>query len=72
MLPVAATPRRAASATEPARFESGGSGSRGDSCVEAALTQQAICVSDFEDPTCPRFAVGRDGRTSFVRCAARG
>ncbi|NEC85797.1 DUF397 domain-containing protein [Streptomyces sp. SID12501] len=49
-----------------------GDGTQGDSCVEVALTQRAICVRDSKDLARPHFAVGRDGWTSFVRYAAYG
>lgn len=60
------------STTELAWFKSSYSGTQGDSCVEIALTEQAICVRDSKDVTRPHFAVGRDGWTSFVRYAAHG
>ncbi|MET8409437.1 DUF397 domain-containing protein [Streptomyces sp. NPDC005195] len=52
--------------TELAWFKSSYSGSQGDSCVEVALTEQAVCVRDSKDVTCPHFAVGREGWTRFV------
>jgi uncharacterized protein DUF397 len=58
------------STTELAWFKSSYSGSQGDSCIEVAVTEQAICVRDSKDVARPHFAVGRDGWTSFVRYAA--
>lgn len=59
------------STTELAWFKSSHSGSQGDSCVEVALTRQAVCVRDSKDLALPHFAheewarfvgfVGRDG-----------
>ncbi|MFJ8002586.1 DUF397 domain-containing protein [Streptomyces sp. NPDC096310] len=60
------------STTELAWFKSGYSGTQGDSCVEIAVTEQAICVRDSKDVARPHFAVGRDGWASFVRYAAHG
>ncbi|MFJ3619925.1 DUF397 domain-containing protein [Streptomyces iakyrus] len=54
------------SATELAWFKSSYSGSQGDSCVEVALTEQAVCVRDSKDVTRPHFAVGRDEWARFV------
>ncbi|MFF7788878.1 DUF397 domain-containing protein [Streptomyces sp. NPDC007991] len=54
------------SATELAWFKSSYSGSQGDTCVEIALTEQAVCVRDSKDVTRPYFAVGRDHWTEFV------
>lgn len=54
------------STTELAWFKSSYSGSAGDSCVEVAVTEQAIHVRDSKDVTRPHFAVGRDGWTWFV------
>ncbi|WP_427167357.1 DUF397 domain-containing protein [Streptomyces sp. C1-1] len=54
------------STTELAWFKSSYSGSSGDSCVEVAVTEQAICVRDSKDVTRPHFAVGRDHWTEFV------
>ncbi|MFE3827185.1 DUF397 domain-containing protein [Streptomyces sp. NPDC059092] len=53
-------------------FKSSHSSAQGDSCVEIAVTEQAIHVRDSKDVTRPHFFVGRDGWTSFVRDAARG
>ncbi|MEU9346445.1 DUF397 domain-containing protein [Streptomyces sp. NPDC048278] len=54
------------SATELAWFKSSYSGSQGDSCVEVALTEQAIFVGDSKDVTRPHFAVGRAEWSRFV------
>jgi hypothetical protein len=53
-------------------FKSSYSSAQGDSCVEVAVTDQAVHVRDSKDVMCPRFAVGRDGWTQFVRYAAHG
>jgi hypothetical protein len=58
------------STTELAWFKSSYSGSQGDSCVEIAVTEQAICVRDSKDVTGPYFAVGRDEWSRFVGFAA--
>ncbi|MEU2908351.1 DUF397 domain-containing protein [Streptomyces massasporeus] len=58
------------STTELAWFKSSYSGSQGDSCVEIAVTEQAICVRDSKDVTRPCFAVGRDEWSRFVGFAA--
>ncbi|OKI75218.1 DUF397 domain-containing protein [Streptomyces sp. CB02414] len=55
---------------ELAWFKSSYSGSQGDSCVEVAVTEQAIHVRDSKDVTRPAFAVGRDGWRTFVRFAS--
>ncbi|MFF3377588.1 DUF397 domain-containing protein [Streptomyces sp. NPDC002680] len=60
------------STTELAWFKSSYSGSQGDSCIEVAAAEQAICVRDSKDLTRPHFAIGREGWTSFVRYAAHG
>ncbi|WP_234532935.1 DUF397 domain-containing protein [Streptomyces shenzhenensis] len=54
------------SVTELAWFKSSYSGSQGDSCVEVALTEQAIHVRDSKDVTRPHFAVGRAEWSRFV------
>ncbi|MCX5258651.1 DUF397 domain-containing protein [Streptomyces canus] len=54
------------SASDLAWFKSSYSGSQGDSCVEVALTEQAICVRDSKDVTRPHFAVGREEWARFV------
>jgi hypothetical protein len=58
------------STTELAWFKSSYSGTQGDSCVEVAVTAQAIHVRDSKDVMRPDFAVGRDGWARFVRYAA--
>ncbi|MFF4545970.1 DUF397 domain-containing protein [Streptomyces sp. NPDC001406] len=54
------------STTELAWFKSSYSGTQGDSCVEVAVTAQAVHVRDSKDVTRPHFAVGRDGWVPFV------
>ncbi|MEU9480170.1 DUF397 domain-containing protein [Streptomyces sp. NPDC048191] len=54
------------STTELAWFKSSYSGSQGDSCVEIAVTEQAVRVRDSKDVTRPAFAVGRDGWSRFL------
>lgn len=56
--------------TELVWFKSSHSGSQGDSCVEVAVTGQAVHVRDSKDVIRPDFAVGRDGWVRFVRYAA--
>ncbi|MBJ7000102.1 DUF397 domain-containing protein [Streptomyces sp. CRPSP2-6A1] len=51
-------------------FKSSYSSAQGDSCVEVAVTEQAIHVRDSKDVTRPHFAVGRDGWSRFVEFAA--
>ncbi|WP_438492027.1 DUF397 domain-containing protein [Streptomyces asiaticus] len=58
------------SATELAWFKSSYSGSQGDSCVEVAVTEEAIHVRDSKDVARPGLAIGRDGWTQFVRFAS--
>ncbi|USQ84710.1 DUF397 domain-containing protein [Streptomyces phaeoluteigriseus] len=58
------------STTELAWFKSSHSGSQGDSCVEVAVTEGAICVRDSKDVTRPHFAVGRHEWSRFVGFAA--
>ncbi|MFD5128001.1 DUF397 domain-containing protein [Streptomyces olindensis] len=58
------------STTELAWFKSSYSGSQGDSCVEVAVSEQAVHVRDSKDVTRPHFAVGRDGWARFVGFAA--
>lgn len=60
------------STTELAWFKSSYSGTQGDSCVEVAVSEQAIHVRDSKDVTRPPFAVGRDGWARFVRYTAHG
>ncbi|MGX1541157.1 DUF397 domain-containing protein [Streptomyces adustus] len=43
------------------------SGSEGDSCVEVAITEQAVHVRDSKDMNRPAFAVGREEWVPFVR-----
>lgn len=59
-------------ASELAWFKSSYSGSSGDSCVEVAIAEQAVCVRDSKDVTRPGLAVGRDGWARFVHYAAQG
>ncbi|MHA5048940.1 DUF397 domain-containing protein [Streptomyces sp. SD15] len=60
------------STTELAWFKSSYSGTQGDSCVEVAVTEQAICVRDSKDVTGPHFSVKLAGWTRFVQYVARG
>ncbi|MFC9162803.1 DUF397 domain-containing protein [Streptomyces fungicidicus] len=52
-------------------FKSSYSSAQGDSCVEVAVTEQAIHVRDSKDVTCPHFAFGREEWSRFVQFAAR-
>ncbi|MFF8316599.1 DUF397 domain-containing protein [Streptomyces bobili] len=52
-------------------FKSTYSSAQGDSCVEVAVTEQAICVRDSKDVTRPHFAVGREQWSRFVGFAGR-
>ncbi|MFD5258023.1 DUF397 domain-containing protein [Streptomyces bobili] len=52
-------------------FKSTYSSAQGDSCVEVAVTEQAICVRDSKDMTRPHFAVGREQWSRFVGFAGR-
>ncbi|MCD9872821.1 DUF397 domain-containing protein [Streptomyces guryensis] len=54
------------SATELAWFKSSYSGSQGDSCVEVAFREQAVCVRDSKDMTRPHFVVGHEEWARFV------
>ncbi|GAA3504750.1 DUF397 domain-containing protein [Streptomyces prasinosporus] len=54
------------STTELAWFKSSYSGSQGDSCIEVALTEQAVHVRDSKDVSRLPFAVGREGWAHFV------
>lgn len=54
---------------ELAWYKSSYSGTQGDSCVEVAVTEQAVAVRDSKDVTRPYFSVGRDGWAQFVRYA---
>ncbi|MFJ3800741.1 DUF397 domain-containing protein [Streptomyces sp. NPDC090088] len=58
------------STTELAWFKSSYSGSQGDSCIEVAVTEQAVRIRDSKDVSRPDFAVGRDGWTEFVTFVA--
>ncbi|MDT9692671.1 DUF397 domain-containing protein [Streptomyces sp. P9(2023)] len=58
------------STTELTWFKSSYSGTQGDSCVEVAVTPQAVHVRDSKDVEHRPFAVGREGWTRFVRYAA--
>ncbi|GAA3822892.1 DUF397 domain-containing protein [Streptomyces phyllanthi] len=58
------------STTELAWFKSSYSGSSGDSCIEIAVTRQAVHVRDSKDATRPHFAVGREEWARFVGFAA--
>ncbi|WP_436965388.1 DUF397 domain-containing protein [Streptomyces sp. SudanB148_2056] len=51
-------------------FKSSYSSAQGDSCVEVAVTEQAIHVRDSKDMTRPHFAFGREEWSRFVRFAA--
>ncbi|WP_236238883.1 DUF397 domain-containing protein [Streptomyces sp. CC228A] len=57
-------------ATELAWFKSSYSGSQGDSCVEVAVTEQAVHVRDSKDVELPHFAVGRGGWARFTAFVA--
>ncbi|MFE0434511.1 DUF397 domain-containing protein [Streptomyces nigra] len=54
------------STTELVWFKSSYSGSSGDSCIEIAVTQQAIRVRDSKDLTRPHFSVGHEEWARFV------
>jgi xanthine/CO dehydrogenase XdhC/CoxF family maturation factor len=58
------------STTKLAWFKSSYSGTQGDSCVEVAVTEQAIHVRDSKDTTRSHFAVSRDGWAQCVMFAA--
>ncbi|GHE94443.1 DUF397 domain-containing protein [Streptomyces griseoluteus] len=58
------------SSTELAWFKSSYSGTQGDSCVEVAVTEQAVYVRDSKDVTRPDFSVRRDVWAHFVDFAA--
>ncbi|KAB1980809.1 DUF397 domain-containing protein [Streptomyces triticiradicis] len=47
-------------------FKSSYSSAQGDSCVEVAVTEQAVHVRDSKDLAHPCFAVDREGWTRFV------
>ncbi|MFC9407195.1 DUF397 domain-containing protein [[Kitasatospora] papulosa] len=46
------------------------SGSQGDSCVEVAISEQAVHVRDSKDVTRPAFVVRQEIWASFVRFAS--
>ncbi|MFD6323872.1 DUF397 domain-containing protein [Streptomyces sp. NPDC058442] len=52
-------------------FKSSYSSAQGDSCIEVAVTEQAIHVRDSKDVTRRPFTVGRDGWTEFVSFLGR-
>jgi hypothetical protein len=58
------------STTDLAWFKSSYSGTQGDSCVEVAVTEQAVHVRDSKDVTRPHFAVSRESWARFVRYAS--
>ncbi|WP_055548913.1 DUF397 domain-containing protein [Streptomyces sp. NBRC 110028] len=60
------------STSELAWFKSSYSGTQGDSCVEVAVSEEAIHVRDSKDTTRPHLAVTPDGWARFVRFAAGG
>ncbi|WP_050782338.1 DUF397 domain-containing protein [Streptomyces griseoflavus] len=51
-------------------FKSSYSSAQGDSCVEVAVTEQAIHVRDSKDVTRPHFSFGHEEWSRFVRFAA--
>ncbi|MBJ6642707.1 DUF397 domain-containing protein [Streptomyces sp. BSE7-9] len=51
-------------------FKSSYSSAQGDSCIEVAVTEQAIHVRDSKDVTRRPFAVGREEWAYFVEFAA--
>jgi Domain of unknown function (DUF397) len=53
-------------------FKSSYSSAQGDSCVEVAVTEQAIHVRDSKEVTRPHFAVSRGGWTRFVEFVQAG
>ncbi|MGW1162679.1 DUF397 domain-containing protein [Streptomyces sp. NPDC002513] len=55
---------------ELAWFKSSYSGSQGDSCVEVAVTEQAVCVRDSKDVTRPHLTSGREEWSRFVGLVA--
>jgi hypothetical protein len=60
------------STTELAWFKSSYSGTQGDSCVEVAVTEQAVHVRDSKDKDGPHLTIGLEEWAEFVRFAARG
>jgi xanthine/CO dehydrogenase XdhC/CoxF family maturation factor len=57
------------SATELAWFKSSYSGTQGDSCVEIAVTEEAVHVRDSKDKDGPHLTLGRDEWARFVQFA---
>jgi hypothetical protein len=57
------------STTDLAWFKSSYSGTQGDSCVEVAVTGQAILVRDSKDTAIPHLTLTRTEWASFVRFA---
>jgi hypothetical protein len=51
-------------------FKSSYSSAQGDSCIEVAVTEQAIHVRDSKDVTRPHFTLGRVVWSRFVRFTA--
>lgn len=51
-------------------FKSSYSSAQGDSCVEVAVTEQAVHVRDSKDKNGPHLTIGRDQWARFVRFAA--
>jgi Domain of unknown function (DUF397) len=58
------------STTELVWFKSSYSGTQGDSCVEIAVTEQAIHVRDSKDVAGPHLTVRGEQWARFVRFAA--
>jgi hypothetical protein len=58
------------STPELAWFKSSYSGSQGDSCVEVAVTEQAVLVRDSKDRNGPHLTVEREAWARFVAFAA--
>ncbi|OII63718.1 DUF397 domain-containing protein [Streptomyces sp. CC53] len=58
--------------TELAWFKSSHSGSQGDSCVEVAVTEQAVHVRDSKDTGLPHVAVGRGEWARFTSYVTGG
>lgn len=51
-------------------FKSSHSSAQGDSCVEIAITEQAVRVRDSKDATGPHLTLRREEWARFVRFAA--
>ncbi|MFI2506710.1 DUF397 domain-containing protein [Streptomyces sp. NPDC018972] len=51
-------------------YESSYSSAQGASCMESAVTEQAVHVRDSEDVRRPPFTVGREGRACYVGFAS--